>query len=178
MYKKSHKIRNFIFIIVTVILLSVIGYFLYDTYINISVTPEYEIKRTGSTINSETVENAVQNSNSVANMLEKVSQSVVGISKIKSRSNSIFSNNSISELGLGTGIIVSSNGYILSNCHVTGEELSTCYITLENGYTYQGQNSNGEESYINAEGYEVGISYMDFFGSYSIAIYVYPPVAA
>lgn len=138
MYKKSHKIRNFIFSIVAVILLSVIGYFLYDTYINIDITPEYEIKRTGSTINSETVENAIQNSNSVADMLEKVSQSVVGISKIKSRSNSIFSNNSISELGLGTGIIVSSNGYILSNCHVTGEELSTCYITLENGYTYDG----------------------------------------
>ena len=51
-------------------------------------------------------------------------------------------------------------------------------LLLENGYTYQGQNNHGEESYINAEGYEVGISYMDFFGSYSIAIYVYPPVAA
>ncbi len=138
MYKKSHKVRNFIFSIIAVVLLVVIGYFLYDTYINIDVTPEYEIKRTGSTINSETVDNAIQNSNSVADMLEKVSQSVVGISKIKSRSNFIFSNNSIDELGLGTGIIVSSNGYILSNCHVTGEELSTCYITLENGYTYEG----------------------------------------
>ena len=51
-------------------------------------------------------------------------------------------------------------------------------LLLENGYTYQGQNNHGEESYINAEGYEVGITYMDFFGSYSIAIYVYPPVAA
>ena len=72
-------------------------------------------------------------------MVENVSQSVVGISKIKSHSNSIFSSNSsINELGLGTGIIVSSNGYILSNCHVTGETLSTCYITLENGYTYEG----------------------------------------
>lgn len=70
----------------------------------------------------------------VADMLENVSQSVVGISKIKTKSNSIFSsNNNINELGLGSGIIVSSNGYILSNCHVTGEKLTTCYVTLENG---------------------------------------------
>ena len=85
------------------------------------------------------MENAVQESQTVADMLENVSQSVVGISKIKTKSNSIFSsNNNINELGLGSGIIVSSNGYILSNCHVTGEKLTTCYVTLENGYTYEG----------------------------------------
>ena len=84
------------------------------------------------------MENYSINNNSISDILENVSQSIVGISKIKSHSNSIFSPNAINELGLGTGIIVSSNGYILSNSHVTGEKNSTCYITLETGSTYEG----------------------------------------
>ena len=55
------------------------------------------------------------------------------------------------------------------------EEFTT--LLTENGYTYQGLNENDEESYVNAEGIEVGINYLDFFGSYVIQIYVYPPVA-
>ena len=135
----AKKIRNFF--IITLIIFTLIGlaYYFYTTYTQIDITPEYEIKRTESTIQAETVENVEQESKTIADVLEKVSQSVVGISKIKSHSSSIFSSNgSYNELGLGTGIIVSSNGYILSNCHVTGEKLSTCYVTLENGYTYEG----------------------------------------
>lgn len=135
----AKKIRIlFIFILIICALIG-ISYYFYATYAKIDITPEYEIKRTGSTVQAETVENVEQESKTIADILEKVSQSVVGISKIKSRSNSIFSSKgSYNELGLGTGIIVSSNGYILSNCHVTGEKLSTCYVTLENGYTYEG----------------------------------------
>ena len=55
------------------------------------------------------------------------------------------------------------------------EEFTT--LLTENGYTYQGLNENDEESYVNAEGIEVGLNYLDFFGSYVIQIYVYPPVA-
>ena len=136
MFKKFFKIL--IYIILIALLLG-IAFSIYTTYNNIDITTEYEIKRTESTIPLQTVENVTQESQSVADMLEKVSQSVVGISKIKTKSNSIFSSsNSINDLGLGTGIIVSNNGYILSNCHVTGEKSSTCYITLENGYTYEG----------------------------------------
>lgn len=139
MNKKSHKIKIFLLWAIFIIFLLGISYYFYITYNKIDITPEYEIKRTDSTINVQTVDDTIQNSQSVADILENVSQSVVGISKIKSHSNSIFSSNgSINELGLGTGIIVSSNGYILSNCHVTGGEFSTCYITLENGYTYEG----------------------------------------
>ena len=132
------KFRNFF--IVVLIICSFIGmsYYIYTTYSEIDITPEYEIKRTESTIPAETVENVEQQSQTIADILENVSQSVVGISRIKSHSNSIFSSKgSVDELGLGTGIIVSSNGYILSNCHVTGETLATCYVTLENGYTYK-----------------------------------------
>ena len=139
MKKKQHKFVKILLSFLITIVLLLGAYYIYTTYIHIDITPQYDISRTGTTINTETVDSALANSKSVADTLEQVSQSVVGISKIKSRSNSIFSSNgSIDELGLGTGIIVSSNGYILSNCHVTGEEFSTCYITLENGYTYEG----------------------------------------
>lgn len=133
------KFKHIFIIFIIISFLVGISYYIYNTYNKIDITPEYEIKRTESTIPLQTVDNITQESQTVADMLEKVSQSVVGISRIKTHSNSIFSsNNSISELGLGTGIIVSSNGYILSNCHVTGEKSATCYITLENGYTYEG----------------------------------------
>lgn len=134
----AKKIRNFSIIVLILCAFIGVSYYFYTTYMEIDITPEYEIKRTESTIPVETVENIEQESQTIADVLEKVSQSVVGISRIKSHSNSIFSSTgSIDELGLGTGIIVSNNGYILSNCHVTGETLSTCYVTLENGYTYE-----------------------------------------
>ncbi len=134
-----NKIKKFFTILLILFILAGVSYYIYSTYKKIDITPEYEIKRTESTIPLQTVENVTQESQSVSDMLERVSQSVVGISKIKAKSNSIFSSsNSLNELGLGTGIIVSNNGYILSNCHVTGKKSSTCYITLENGYTYEG----------------------------------------
>ena len=137
--KRRSGLKKVLILSIFFIFLWIFGFYLYTTYNNIDITPEYEIKRTESTIPLQTVENVTQESQSVADLLEKVSQSVVGISKIKTKSNSIFSSsNSINDLGLGTGIIVSNNGYILSNCHVTGEKSSTCYITLENGYTYEG----------------------------------------
>ena len=135
----AKKIRNFSIVIFIICALIGVSYYIYTTYQKINITPEYDIKRTESTVELQTVENVEQESKTIADVLEKVSQSVVGISRIKSHSNSIFSSSgSYNELGLGTGIIVSNNGYILSNCHVTGEKLSTCYVTLENGYTYEG----------------------------------------
>ena len=134
----AKKIRNFSIIILIICIFIGVSYFIYTTYTEIEITPNYEISSTESTTYVETVENIEQESKTIADVLENVSQSVVGISRIKSHSNSVFSSTgSVDELGLGTGIIVSSNGYILSNCHVTGETHSTCYVTLENGYTYE-----------------------------------------
>jgi serine protease Do len=135
---KKSKIKTFLFFLFFIAGLLGLSYYLYNTYNKIDITPEYEIKRINSTIDEETVDNVIKNNTTVSDMVEKVSQSVVGISRLKSHSSSIFSSSFVDDLGLGTGIIVSSNGYILSNCHVTGEALSTCYITLENGYTYEG----------------------------------------
>lgn len=139
MYKKKNIFKNAFLIFLLLSFLVGLSYLFYLTYKKIDITPEYDIKHSQSTNNTQTVDSVIQNSDSISSMLEKVSESVVGISKIKSKSSSIFfPTSSLNDLGLGTGIIVSNNGYILSNCHVTGERYSTCYITLKNGYTYEG----------------------------------------
>ena len=84
----------------------------------------------------QTVEQLSQTSKSITDVLENVTSSVVGISRLKDKGNTIFLPNSSSDLGLGSGVIVSADGYILSNAHVTGDTSSSCYITLEDGQTY------------------------------------------
>ena len=116
-----------------------ISIYLYYTYKNIEIyDTNYETQRTISTVNEQTVENAIENSKTVSDILEETMKSVVGISKLKNNGSSIFSNNDEYSLGFGTGVIVTENGYILSNEHVTGSKLSTCYITLEDGKKYDG----------------------------------------
>ena len=85
------------------------------------------------------MENAQKNSKNVADIIEDVTKSVVGISKLKNAGSTIFGESTEEELGLGTGIIISENGYILSNSHVTGGKHSICYITLDTGTTYDGK---------------------------------------
>lgn len=72
------------------------------------------------------------------NVLEDTIESTVGISKIKNAGTTIFLENSIENLGLGSGVIVSENGYILTNQHVAGDKYSTCYVTMKNGITDNG----------------------------------------
>ena len=133
MKKKSHLFRNIIFFLIISSASLILAYYLYITYNNIEIAPEYDASKVSTSNNTLFSTTDISD---IPNMLEDISECVVGISKIKSHSNSIFSANSLNDLGIGTGIIVSNNGYILSNCHVTGEKLSTCYVTLENGYTY------------------------------------------
>ena len=138
--KKQSKIKRNIAIIIicTIIIITLI--YLYDTYQKIEINnSNYETKKVQSTINEQTVENTIENSKTVADVLENTMESVVGISKLKDNGISIFSNNNETLLGLGTGLIVTESGYILSNEHVTGGKYSTCYITLENGKKYDGK---------------------------------------
>lgn len=136
--KKTRK-KNWILFILFFSILLIIYFSLYYIYINY-VVPEsnsqYEAMQIQNTEDSITIEETLSSSDSISDMIEHVSKSVVGISKFQNKSNSIFSNSSGSEVGTGTGVIVSKNGYILSNSHVTGEKYSTCYVTLENGDTY------------------------------------------
>ena len=73
------------------------------------------------------------------NTISKASESIVGISKLKKTDTSVFMEDGIEKLGIGSGIIISSNGYILTNEHVAGEKYSTCYVTTDIGVSYKGK---------------------------------------
>ncbi len=137
--KKMSNLKKVTITFIILLIFWILGFYIYFTYQNIEIKePNYEASKTLSTIQEQTVEEVQENSTKIADVIEKTTQSVVGISKLKNVGNSIFSNNTAEELGLGTGIIVTENGYILSNEHVTGSKYSKCYVTLEDGKTYDG----------------------------------------
>lgn len=139
MRKRKNTRKKIIITAIILILLWVLGFYLYTIYTKIEIkTSDYETQKTLSTENEQTVEEVQEKSTKIADIIEKTTQSVVGISKLKNVGNSIFGTSSEEELGLGTGVVVSEDGYILSNEHVTGGKYSKCYITLENGNTYDG----------------------------------------
>lgn len=137
----SKKIKNKKRITITIFLIIITELTIYNIYImykNIEISNEYETQRTLLSTNYEkNVDNYTEQTDSNADMLEKITKSVVGISKLTNTGGSILNNVSSDELGLGTGIIVSEDGYILSNSHVTGEKYSNCYITIDEN-TYKG----------------------------------------
>ncbi len=139
-YKKKNKNEYLkIFIVIPSLLLLII--FLVSIYkmyqnidlseINKNLQPEYTAEKVVTT-----VEEAKKNNQKVVDVINNVTQCVVGISKIKNTGNTIFLNNASSDLGLGTGIVVSENGYIITNEHVCGTKYSNCYVTLEDGRNF------------------------------------------
>jgi len=138
MEKKNKKIKNTILALFIIILLGISIYNIWLMYKNIEISNEYEGVRTSLSTNyAKNVDNSTDNSTQAVNMLETVTKSVVGISKLSSTGGSILNNIKSDELGLGTGIIVSQDGYILSNSHVTGEKYSNCYVTVDEN-TFEG----------------------------------------
>ena len=69
----------------------------------------------------------------ITDILEEATNFVVGISRVKEAGSTVFLNDGVNKLGLGSGIIVTEDGYILTNEHVSGEKYGKCYVTLENG---------------------------------------------
>lgn len=133
--KQRSKVKSFLTMLIVMILVSVLSIFIYKMYIEIDVyepKSSYEAEKTGAKTSGEP-ENTQKE---VSDIIEEVSESVVGISKIRNNGSSIFLKDGLSELGLGTGMIVSENGYILTNEHVSGGKYSNCYVTLENGKVY------------------------------------------
>ena len=148
--KKERDFKRMFLMVGIVVVTSISSIVLYDMYIKIDTSPNYNFGtytvNTVSTQSSKDRENIDGNMNSnlallennTIQMLESVTNAVVGISKIKNIGSSVFTLNSTSDLNLGSGVIISSNGYILSNWHVTGDRLSKCYVTLASGASYEG----------------------------------------
>lgn len=167
--KKKKSGRKVVITILVIILLSLIIYNLYIMYKNIEISNnyEYEAKKTSlSTDYAKSVDSTQKTSKTIADMLEKVTESVVGISRLTNAGGSILNNVSSEDLGLGTGIIVSDNGYILSNSHVTGDKYSTCYVTIDEN-TYKGtvvwSDSNLDLSIVKIQA--SNLSYVEFGNS-------------
>lgn len=131
---KRDLTKTLIFLLILLIL--ILSYILYEkTQITESNLSEQNVtvERT-----LQTVEEVQEKNKTVTEMIEEVNDSVVGISKVKNSGSSIFSDENVTSLGLGTGLIVGENGYILTNAHVSGEKYSKCYVTLIDGKTYDG----------------------------------------
>lgn len=132
--KEKHTKRNlfiaFLIIVSIILIASLIR--LYNRIDISKSNEEIKVERTGT---SST--NINENDESIENIIAETNYSVVGISKIEDVGDSVFSENAIEKLGLGTGIIVSSKGYIVTNMHVSGDKYSNCYMTLENGNSYK-----------------------------------------
>ena len=137
-YKKATlQIKKVFMNILLFISLALIGACIYKLYLGIdtnnSATSQVQIQKM-----SQEVSEQAESPKNISDIIEEVTPTVVGISKLKDSGNSIFLKDSVSKLGLGTGVIISENGYILTNQHVSGSKYSNCYITLENGKSYNG----------------------------------------
>lgn len=132
MYKKY-----LIKMLVLMVIVSFVFY-LYKIYDNIEIKNLSDTNTTKIERTSQNVENIKNENKNIADVIERASKNVVGISKLKDNGNSIFLQEGIQQLGLGTGVVVSENGYILTNEHVSGTKYSNCYITLDTGKEYTG----------------------------------------
>ena len=133
--KLKGRLTN-VLIFLLVFLILILSYILYEktqvTESNLS-QQNVTVERT-----TQTIDEVQEKNRAVTEMIAEVNDSVVGISKVKNSGSSIFSDDNITSLGLGTGLIVGENGYILTNAHVSGEKYSRCYVTLVDGKTYDG----------------------------------------
>lgn len=133
--KKGNKIIKGLEAIAILILIASFITLAYCIYISISTEKEfasnYNAEKTGVI---EVIEEKKEED--ISTIIESVNKSVVGISQIKNKGNTIFLEDGSVSLGLGTGFIVTEDGYIVTNQHVSGEKNSTCYVTLEDGRNF------------------------------------------
>lgn len=138
--EKQKRRKGYLIGIIFILLVFIICVLAYYIYLKIDITNPAEEKEQNVTIAkmSQTVEQVQEQDKRITEVLQEVNQTVVGISKVKEAGDSVFLEDGVSKLGLGTGLIVSENGYILTNEHVSGKKNSTCYITRNTSKTYTG----------------------------------------
>ena len=134
--KKLKEELSKIGILLLVFLCLILSYILYDK----TQVGQSNLNNSNTVIERtvQSVEEIKEKDKTVTEMIANINDSVVGISKVKNNGTSIFSDENVTSLGLGTGLIVTENGYILTNAHVSGEKYSKCYVTLANGKIYDG----------------------------------------
>lgn len=136
---KQKRLKGYLIGIICILLVFIICSFGYYLYLKIDIeegnktTTPYTATKV-----SQTIEQVEENDQTVIGVIQKANDTVVGISKLKEAGESIFLEDGVSSLGLGTGVIIAENGYILTNEHVSGKKNSTCYVTASTGKTYTG----------------------------------------
>lgn len=137
---KTKKIKSYLITIIFILLIFIIAVLCYYIYLKIDINTGEEKEKNTVTIEkmSQTVGEVQENDKTIMEVIEQINETVVGISKIKEAGDSIFLEDGVSKLGLGTGVVVAENGYILTNEHVSGKKNSTCYVTLSSGKTHTG----------------------------------------
>ena len=138
--EKQKRLKGYLMGTVFILLVFIICILAYYIYLKIDITNPAEEKEQNVTIAkmSQTVEQVQEQDKLITEVLQEISQTVVGISKVREAGDSVFLKDGVSKLGLGTGLIVSENGYILTNEHVSGKKNSTCYITMNTSKTHTG----------------------------------------
>lgn len=130
---KKNKIKKFSIISVSVIIIILCIIKLMQIYRGIDIVDYGNVQAERLSV---TIKEKNEEDKTIAQMLENVTGSVVGISKIKDKGNTVFTKDGISEMGMGSGVIISEKGYILTNEHVSGQKNSTCYVTMEDGKNF------------------------------------------
>lgn len=133
---KKRKVKKITIVLIVATMLILIGIKMYQIYNGIDITNYNSVKAERL---SQTVEEKKQEDLTVTQMLENATNCVVGVSKLKDNGNTVFTEDGVSKMGIGSGVIISESGYILTNEHVSGAKNSTCYVTMEDGKNY---NSN------------------------------------
>lgn len=130
---KKRKTKKIVVIILGLIFIVIGSFKLIEIYAGIEIEESDTVK--AQRISSEIVEGS-NNSSDVVEILEQATNSVVGISKLKNNGDTVFLEDGVTQMGIGSGVIISEQGYILTNEHVSGERNSTCYVTMEDGKSY------------------------------------------
>lgn len=100
--KKHVKLKRFLSLIAIIILVSVMTLVLHNMYLGIEITPLKESNEVGYNL-TRTLEESKAQSKEIADVVEEISHSVVGISKIKNTGSAIFLNESVSRTWIRNG---------------------------------------------------------------------------
>ena len=107
---KHPRIKRFITLCIIVICVAIDTILLHNMYLGIEIKPlqKEEVSQTNVTL-TRSLEESRLKGKEISEMIEKVSHSIVGISKIKNTGNTVFLSDANTELGLGTGVIITDS---------------------------------------------------------------------